>query len=222
MSNFIYIIGKSASGKDTIYKNLQENIKTNIYVPYTTRPKREGEQHGKDYYFITKKEFIEFQNQDKVMEYRNYNTYKANGEEDIWTYATIDDEQWNAQGDFMSIGTLESYTNIFKYLQKHQEKNLNMIPVYIYIDEEERRKRALERENKQKIPNIKEMERRFKADNIDFTEEKLKKAGISSKETFQNYDLQKCIQEILEYIKSKENITKVEIQKNVQDKTIRS
>ena len=204
MSNFIYIIGKSASGKDTIYRKLQENIKTNIYVPYTTRPKREGEQHGKDYYFITKQEFSELQNQEKVMEYRSYNTISANGEKDIWTYATIDDEQWKAQGDFMSIGTLESYTNIFKYLQQHPEKNLNMVPVYIYIDEEERRKRALERENKQQIPNLKEMERRFKADNIDFTEEKLKEAGISDMETFENYDLQKCVQEILEYIRTKE------------------
>ena len=214
MPNFIYIIGKSASGKDTIYRKLQESMKTNIYVPYTTRPKREGEQHGKDYYFITKQEFSELQNQDKVMEYRSYNTISANGEKDIWTYATIDDEQWKAQGDFMSIGTLESYTNIFKYLQQHPEKNLNIVPVYIYINEEERRKRALERENKQQIPNLKEMERRFKADNIDFTEEKLKEAGISTRETFENYDLQKCVQEILEYIKTKDTTRKVERKEN--------
>ena len=210
MPNLIYIMGKSATGKDTIYKKLQENIKINIYIPYTTRPKREGEQNGNAYNFITNQEFKEFQNQNKVMEYRSYNTIKANGEKDIWTYATIDDEQWKAQGNFMSIGTLESFTSILKYLKKHPEKNLNMVPVYIYIDEIERRKRALERENKEQIPNLKEMERRLKADNIDFSEEKLKQAGITSLETFENYDLQICVNKILEYIKNKEGTTKIE------------
>ena len=205
MSNFIYIIGKSAAGKDTIYKKLQESVKANIYVPYTTRPKREGEQQGKDYNFITKLEFKELQNKGKVMEYRNYNTLKANGEKDIWTYATIDDKQWKAPGDFMSVGTLESYTNILKYLKQHSEKNLKMIPIYIYIDEIARRRRALERENKQQNPNLKEMERRIEADNIDFSEEKLKKAGITTLETFENNDLQVCVMKILEYIKKVRN-----------------
>lgn len=214
MSNFIYIMGKSASGKDTIYKKLQENIKINIYIPYTTRPQREGEQQGKDYNFITNQEFRKFQNQNKVMEYRSYNTIKANGEKDIWTYATIDDEQWKAQGSFMSIGTLESYTNILKYLKEHPEKNLNMVPVYIYIDEIERRKRALEREKKEQNPNIKEMERRLKADNIDFSEEKLKQAQITEAETFENYDLQICVNKILDYIKTKEGTIKKEIEDN--------
>ena len=205
MSNFIYIIGKSAAGKDTIYKKLQESVKANIYVPYTTRPKREGEQQGKDYNFITKLEFKELQNKGKVMEYRNYNTLKANGEKDIWTYATIDDKQWKAPGDFMSVGTLESYTNILKYLKQHSEKNLKMIPIYIYIDEIARRRRALERENKQQNPNLKEMERRIEADNIDFSEEKLKKAGITTLETFENNELQVCVMKILEYIKKVRN-----------------
>ena len=213
MSNFIYIMGKSASGKDTIYKKLKENLKMNTYVPYTTRPRREGEQQGKDYNFITNQEFKEFQNQDKVMEYRRYNTFKANGEKDIWTYATIDDEQWNVEGDFMSIGTLESYNGILKYLKNHKEKNLNMIPVYIYIDEIERKRRALERENKQQVPNLKEMERRLKADNIDFLDEKLKEAGITALETFENYDLQTCVQKILEYIKTKERETEIEYER---------
>ena len=94
MANIIYIMGKSATGKDTIYKELKEKINVNSYVSYTTRPKREGETQGIDYNFITREEFCKLQKQNKVMEYRNYNTINANGEKDVWTYATIDDNQW--------------------------------------------------------------------------------------------------------------------------------
>lgn len=155
LSNFIYIMGKSSTGKDTIYQRLKEKISTNLYVPYTTRPMRENEEQGREYHFITKEQFEEFEKQKKVMENRNYNVINKNGEKDIWTYATIKDEQWDSEGDFLTIGTLESYTSILKYLKEHNEKDLNMLPIYIEISEEERKKRALERENKQLKPNIK-------------------------------------------------------------------
>ena len=50
-------------------------------------------------------------------------------------------------------------------------------------------------------PNFEEMERRLKADNRDFSAEKLKEAGISEFETFENYDLKKCVNKIIEYVK---------------------
>ena len=203
MSNLIYIMGKSSAGKDTIYQKVKERIDTNLYIPYTTRPMREGEAQGREYNFITREEFNKLENEQKVMENRNYNVINKNGEKDIWTYATIADDQWKQDGDFLSIGTLESYTSILRYLKNHPEKELKMVPVYIYISEEERRKRATARENQQAKPNFEEMERRLKADNIDFSEEKLKEAGISKFETFENYNLEKCVNEIIEYIQRK-------------------
>lgn len=200
MSNLIYIMGKSATGKDTIYQRLKDEIDTNVYVPYTTRPRREGEQEGKEYYFTERKKLEELQEQGKIMERRDYNVINSKGEKDIWTYATVADSQWDTQGDFLSIGTLESYTKIVEYLDKHPEKKINMVPVYIAIDEQEREKRARKREEFQKKPNYEEMERRLKADNIDFSKENLKKAGILDKQTFQNYNLDKCVQSIIKYI----------------------
>ncbi len=45
MGKIFYIMGKSASGKDTIYKELIEKMpKFHSIVPYTTRPMREGEK----------------------------------------------------------------------------------------------------------------------------------------------------------------------------------
>lgn len=200
MSNLIYIMGKSSSGKDTIYKRLKEKIDTNVYVPYTTRPKRDNEQEGREYYFINRNAFIVLQKEGKVMENRDYKVINSEGEKDIWTYATIADNQWEKEGDFLSIGTLESYSNILKYLNEHKEKKLNLIPVYIEIDEQERERRARNREETQEKPNYKEMKRRLKADNIDFSEEKLRQFGISKRQTFENYDLNICVENIVNYI----------------------
>ena len=207
MSNVIYIMGKSSAGKDTIYQRVKDKIDTNVYVPYTTRPKRVGEQEGIEYHFIDRKDFEELEKQEKVMEHRDYKVINSQGEKDIWTYATIADSQWEKQGDFLSIGTLESYTSILEYLKEHPEKDLNMIPVYIAIDEIEREKRARKREELQSKPNYEEMERRLKVDNIDFSEENLRRAGIGEKQTFENYDLDKCVDNILGYIKREKEKT---------------
>lgn len=218
MANLIYIMGKSATGKDTIYNEIKEKINIEPYVPYTTRPQREGEKQGREYYFITKKQFEMLKDMKKVMEYRSYNTINAKGEKDIWTYATIDDKQWKKEGNLLSIGTLESYNSLLKYIKNHPEKSLNIVPVYITIDEKERRKRAIKREEKQQKQNIKEMERRLKADEIDFSKERLEEAGITPKETFENYDLQECIQKILTYINDKTTKCNIDNKKYEQER----
>lgn len=208
MSNLIYIMGKSSAGKDTIYQKVKEKIDTNIYILYTTRPMREGETQGREYNFITREEFNILEKEQKVMENRNYNVINKNGERDVWTYATIEDKQWEQEGDFLTIGTLESYTSILKYLRSHPEKSLRMVPVYIQISEEERKRRAIAREKTQIKPNFEEMERRLRADNIDFSAEKLRDAGISQFETFENYDLEKCVNEIVDYIEKRRQVAK--------------
>lgn len=193
MSNFIYIMGKSASGKDTIYKKIKEQIDVKTYILYTTRPIRIGEQEGVDYHYVSDEQMLKFKQEGKVIESRTYQTVKG-----PWTYATIADEQLEQNGDILTVGTLESYNKIKEYYE--DKKDIKLLPVYITIDEEERRKRALEREKRQKNPNYEEVERRFKADNIDFSEENLKKAGIGGKQTFANYDLEKCVENIVAYI----------------------
>lgn len=193
MSNFIYIMGKSASGKDTIYKKIKEQIDVKTYVLYTTRPIRTGEQEGVDYHYVSDEQMLKFKQEGKVIESRTYQTVKG-----PWTYATIADKQLEQSGDIITIGTLESYNKIKEYYE--DKKDTKLLPVYITIDEEERRKRALKREKRQKNPNYEEVERRFKADNIDFSEENLKKAGIGENQIFENYDLDKCIESIVKYI----------------------
>ena len=58
-----YIMGKSSSGKDTIFKLLLEDKDLNLkrLVPWTTRPIRFGESPGKDYNFVSNEKFYEIQ-----------------------------------------------------------------------------------------------------------------------------------------------------------------
>ena len=55
MGRIYCIMGKSSSGKDTIYKKLVEDPKLSLkrIVPYTTRPMRAGERDGIEYYFCS-------------------------------------------------------------------------------------------------------------------------------------------------------------------------
>ena len=193
MGKFIYIMGKSASGKDTIAKLLKEKLGLKSYVMYTTRPMRVGEQEGVDYFYTTEDKIEEYRNNGKLIESRTYQTVHG-----PWTYATVNDSQLEGESDIIGLGTPESYINVKKFFdEKGSEK---LLPVYVEIDEETRRQRAIKREEQQENPKWEEMERRLKADNIDFSEENLKAAGIVEGERFKNYDLDTCINEIISYI----------------------
>lgn len=188
----IYIMGKSSSGKDTIFKKLKEKLDVDTYVMYTTRPIREGEKEGVTYHYISDEKmqkYIDGKENNKLIEYRTYQTVHG-----PWTYATIADEQFKTNKDMMMLGTLESYEN----MKKHFEKEL--LPIYIEVEDGLRLERALKREREQKEPKYAELCRRFLADSKDFSEENLKKAGIVKR--FENIELDKCLNEILKEIKN--------------------
>ena len=59
LNKIIIISSPSGAGKTTICKELLKNIKNiKLSISYTTRQKRINEIHGKDYYFVTNKEFM--------------------------------------------------------------------------------------------------------------------------------------------------------------------
>ena len=191
MGKIFYIMGKSASGKDTIYKELIEKMpKFHSIVPYTTRPMRDGEKEGQEYHFVDEAKYFEFDKAEKVIEARTYQTVYG-----PWTYFTADDGQielW--QYDYLVIGTIESYYALKEYFGDDV-----MVPLYIEVEDGLRLSRALERERAQTKPQYAELCRRFLADQEDFSEEKIAAAGI--KKRFQNIDLEKCVEEIAQYIK---------------------
>lgn len=191
----IYIMGKSSSGKDTIFNILKNKLDINTYVMYTTRPIREGEVDGITYHFISDeemKEYIEGKREQKVLEYRTYQTIYG-----PWTYTTIKDEQFKSDKDMLMLGTLESYAKIKENFDV--KDNVQIIPIYIEVPDNIRLKRAIEREEQQKEPKYTELCRRFIADSKDFSEENLKKAKIEKR--FINMELDKCVEDIIKYIK---------------------
>ena len=76
-----------------------------------------------------------------------------------------------------------------------------MHPIYIEVEDGLRLSRALERERMHKEPKYKELCRRFLADADDFSDEKLKDAGIDKR--FVNTDIDSVLKEITEWILSR-------------------
>lgn len=195
MGRIFYIMGKSASGKDTVYQRLLEDDGLQLcrIIPYTTRPIREGEEHGREYIFCDGQREQELARQGKIIEQREYHTVHG-----IWKYFTVDDGQIDlAEKDYLAIGTLEGYRKIREYYGKS-----SCVPIYIEVEDGERLLRAIAREKKQKIPQYEEMCRRFIADAADFSEEQLRQAGIT--ERFLNETLQETLERIAEYIRRKQ------------------
>lgn len=193
MSNIYYLMGKSSSGKDTIYKRIKElhpELKT--VTIYTTRPIREGEKNGKEYYFVNEEKLQQLLDDGKVIELRTYDTVHG-----PWNYFTVDDGQFDQDtADYLMIGTLESYQKMREYFGEER-----IVPLYIEVEDGERLMRALTRERMQKEPKYAEMCRRFLADTEDFSEENLKAVGIT--ERFKNRELEETVRKISERIQQK-------------------
>ncbi len=205
ISNKIFcLMGKSASGKDTIYRRImgraagdeaqtEEGSKTRQaaahrlqrVIPCTTRPMRTGEKDGETYYFETDQQFAAAKAAGIMIESRDYRTVHG-----IWHYYTKDDGQIDLEkSSYLLIGTLESYRSFCDYYGTEA-----VVPLYIELDPGERLERALKRERKEPAPRYAELCRRFLADEEDFSEEKLKEAGITAR--YQNDVIDRCVEEV--------------------------
>ena len=191
MRKLFVVMGKSATGKDTIYKEIIKRNSMNLVpvVMYTTRPIREGEVNGREYNFVDENTKQKIEKKGKILEIRTYNTVEG-----PWHYFTADDENWEDDHDHIMIGTLESYAEIRKNCS-----NIEIIPIYIEVEDGERLNRALIREKKEKNPNYEELCRRFIADTHDFSQDKLKSLEIDK--IFMNNNLEDTIDEILNFLK---------------------
>ena len=191
MGKLICLMGKSSSGKDTIYKRLRTELPELLpVVLYTTRPMREGEQDGVEYYFVSEEEYQSIHKSGRIMEERSYQTVYG-----VWRYFTVWDEEKNLnESSYIMIGTPEAFEKIVEYLGREQ-----VGPVFIDLDDGVRLQRALDREKAQDHPRYLEMCRRFLADAEDFSKEKTEALGIEK--VFYNEHLEQCLEEIKEYIR---------------------
>jgi guanylate kinase len=139
----IIIAGKGGSGKDYLVKLLRE--KELIYsVSHTSRPPREGEFNGVDYYFVTYEQALNMANAGDFYEYVEFNG---------WFYGTSLDEFYRANLFIMTP------SGIAKLKPEDREKSLI---IFIDIDEDILRERLALRNDSDKA------ERRINADREDF------------------------------------------------------
>lgn len=190
MGKIICLMGKSSTGKDTIFKSLlsDEDLGLKKIVPYTTRPIRAGERNGVEYFFRSEEDFLQLKARGRIIEDREYHTFHG-----LWRYFVADDGQIEDSGNYIMIGTLEAYRHLQDYFGTER-----VLPVMIELDDGDRLQRALNRERRQESPKYEEMCRRFLADSEDFSEEKILSAGITRR--FVNSDLKQCLCQIKDYI----------------------
>ena len=187
MGKLFCVMGKSASGKDSLFKLLaaDKELGLKTVVPYTTRPIRQGETDGVEYHFTNEEGFLGLKNAGKIIEDRAYHTVHG-----LWRYFTADDGQMDlVRENYIVIGTLEAYRQMLNYFGKSI-----MRPVYVEVEDGERLARALCRERSQTEPKYAEMCRRFLADQEDFSEDKIRDCYIVKR--YANIELEQCFREI--------------------------
>ena len=194
MGKIVLLMGKSTTGKDTVYKNLLEKhiLDLKKVVLYTTRPMRDKEENGVQYYFCDEEGYQKFLNDRKIIEGRTYDTCYG-----PWRYFTVDDGTFDPAGKnvIAAAGTIPAYIR----LRDHFGAD-NIVAVMIETDDGIRLERAMRREKKQAAPRYKEMCRRFITDSEDFDEEKLSAAGITNI-FMNNNDLAECVDKVKEFIR---------------------
>ena len=195
MGRIFYIMGKSATGKDTVYEELlaREELGLQPFIMYTTRPIRAKETDGVQYHFTDVDTLKKMQEEGRVIELRSYDTVHG-----IWYYFTADGEGIDLDRySYLALGTLESYQKMRAYYGEERVDG-----VYIEVGDAERLERAIKREKKQQQPNFSEVCRRYLADEEDFSEEKIAQAHIS--ERFSNDGpREECMEAVAAYIRQK-------------------
>lgn len=147
----LIIIGKTASGKDSVVKKLVENGYNKV-ITYTTRQMRKGEKQDITYHFISEEEFKRKIEGGFFAEYKTYNT-----EFGVWYYGTALEDFENADDKSVIILTPDGYRDVINKLTKRP------ISIYLYANNQTIKKRLIKRDD-----DPKEAERRLLHDNEDF------------------------------------------------------
>lgn len=148
MGKIYAILGMSASGKSTIERQL-ENRGIKRIISCTTRPMREGEVQGKDYYFISDDKFNSLKEQGDLYENTEYRGWHYSISK---TLNNIDLEN----NDYVVVLEPHGYKQLVEKVGKD-----NIVSFYVYIGDKERLMRSIYR-----VPNpdLKEICRRYLSD----------------------------------------------------------
>lgn len=149
----IALLGKAGAGKDTVARILVENNpEWHMMISCTTRPMREGEKEGVNYYYLTNEEFAAKVLNGDMLEAVCFNN---------WYYGT--DKTTLLPGINVGVFNPEGYDCFLESAKIDPE--LTVIGFYVDVDDKIRMMRQLTRETD---PDVKEICRRYFADLEDF------------------------------------------------------
>lgn len=149
----IILLGKTASGKDTIVNYLVNNLGYKKLITYTTRPMRPGEVQNLQYHFISEEDFKKKISHGFFLEYKTYHTEFGD-----WYYGSAMDDYKKADDKTVVILTPEGYLDLL-----WKVKNIKHDAIYIKVDLLELQQRLIKRGDDKR-----EAERRLIHDNKDF------------------------------------------------------
>lgn len=147
--NIIALCGKSSVGKDTLLSALVKKTGWNKIVSCTTRPKRDYEVEGKDYYFLNNDQFYDKIVSNEMLEAAVFND---------WCYGT---QVSSLKENEINVGVF----NPEGIETLREDKRINLLAVQLECPDKIRLIRQLNREQN---PDIDEVFRRYKADREDF------------------------------------------------------
>lgn len=163
MGKLFVLVGKSASGKDTIYSAVREDMPEVLnVVSTTTRPMRPNETEGVEYYFISTEDFLLMESRGEFIETRKYNTIQ-DGQPTVWYYGISKQAIDLEKGNHIVIVDLNGLEELKKVFGK------NVVTVYVYVEDKEREERAKKRGGFEQA----EWDRRLEDDNVQFNKERI-------------------------------------------------
>jgi len=183
----ICLVGKSGAGKDSLAYLLSHHADWHNVVSCTTRPMRDYEKEGVNYFFLTPDEFAHRVMNGDMLEATYFND---------WHYGTMK----SALVDGINVGVWnpEGYDCLRETVKF--DKDVILLPYYIKCKDKTRLLRSLNREND---PDVHEIVRRYQADEEDF--EWLEDDDIQILWNEDEKDLINCFHRILNDVQLVEN-----------------
>ena len=150
MYKIIAIMGEAGTGKDSLMQEILK-LKPEFHeiISCTTRPKRQGEIEGVNYYYYTPEQFGDRVLHDEMLECTVFND---------WFYGTSYD---SVRSDCINIGVFNP-TGVESLLAR---PDVDVKVIRVVAEDKTRLIRQL---NREEWPDIREIVRRFNADWMDF------------------------------------------------------
>jgi len=133
----IVLLGESGSGKSSIMKRFIEKYSEfHSIIPYTTRPKRDGEVDGVDYNFVSSEVFNNCVKEKEFIEISKYNG---------WWYGTLKRDYLIDFSHIITICTPYSFRTIKNFINKNYNMRNHIVSFYLSIPRRDRLIKLLER-----------------------------------------------------------------------------